>query len=59
MASRDNGLRYTIHQRLQNYIKVLTKEDYDRFLGERSKDLIDRLLENPELLDVFKRLKDR
>lgn len=59
MASRDYGLRSVMHQRLQNYIKALTKEDYDRFLGERSKDLIDRLLENPELLDVFKRLKDR
>lgn len=59
MASRDYGLRNIIHQRLQNYIGALTKEDYNRFLGERSKDLIDRVLENPDLIDVFKRLKNR
>jgi hypothetical protein len=59
MASRDYGLRNIIHQRLQNYIGALSKEDYNRFLGERSKDLIERVLENPDLLDVFKRLKDR
>jgi hypothetical protein len=59
MASRDYGLRNIIHQRLQNYIGALTKEDYNRYLGERSKDLIERVLENPDLIDVFKRLKDR
>ena len=59
MASRDYGLRNIIHQRLQNYIGALSKEDYIRFLGERSKDLIDRVLDNPNLIDVFKRLKDR
>lgn len=59
MASRDYGLRNIIHQRLQNYIGALTKEDYNRFLGERSKDLIDRVLENSDLIDVFKRLKNR
>lgn len=59
MASRDYGLRNIIHQRLQNYIGALTKEDYNRFLGEHSKDLIDRVLENPDLIDVFKRLKNR
>lgn len=59
MATRDYGLRNVIHHRLQNYIGALSKEDYSRFLGERSKDLIDRVLENPELINVFKRLKDR
>ena len=59
MATRDYGLRNIIHQRLQNYIGALSKEDYSRFLGERSKDLIDRVLDNPDLIDVFKRLKDR
>lgn len=59
MASRDYGLRNIIHQRLQNYIGALSKEDYNRFLGERSKDLIERVLDNPDLIDVFKRLKDR
>jgi hypothetical protein len=59
MASRDYGLRNIIHQRLQNYIGALTHDDYNRFLGNKSKDLIERVLENPELLEVFKRLKDR
>lgn len=59
MASRDYGLRNIIHQRLQNYIGALSKEDCNRFLGDRSKDLIDRVLENPDLIEVFKRLKDR
>lgn len=59
MASRDYGLRNIIHKRLENYIGALSKEDYSRFLGDKSKSLIDRVIENPELLEVFKRLKDR
>jgi hypothetical protein len=59
MASRDYGLRNVIHKRLENYISALSKEDYSRFLGDKSKSLIDRVIENPELLEVFKRLKDR
>jgi len=59
MASRDYGLRNIIHKRLQNYIGALTKEDYNRFLGEQSKELIERVIENPNLLEVFKRLKNR
>ena len=59
MASCDYGLRNIIHERLQKYIGVLSKDDYDKFLGEKSKDLIERVLEHPELLEVFKRLKDR
>lgn len=59
MASRDYGLRNVIHKRLEHYIGALSKEDYSRFLGDKSKSLIDRVIENPELLEVFKRLKDR
>jgi len=59
MASRDYGLRNVIHKRLENYISALSKEDYSRFLGDKSKSLIDRIIENPELLEVFKRLKNR
>lgn len=59
MASRDYGLRNVIHKRLENYISALSKEDYSRFLGDKSKSLIDRVIENPELLEVFKRLKNR
>jgi hypothetical protein len=59
MASRDYGLRNIIHERLKPYINSLSASDYERFLGDKSKDLLQRVVENPELLDVFKRLKDR
>jgi hypothetical protein len=59
MASRDYGLRNIIHERLKPYINSLSADDYERFLGEKSKYLLQRVVENPELLDVFKRLKDR
>jgi hypothetical protein len=59
MASRDYGLRNIIHERLKPYINSLSAADYDRFLGDKSKDLLQRVIENPDLLDVFKRLKDR
>ncbi len=59
MASRDYGLRNIIHERLKPYINSLSAADYNRFLGDKSKDLLQRVIENPDLLDVFKRLKDR
>jgi hypothetical protein len=59
MASRDYGLRNIIHERLKPYINSLSASDYERFLGDKSKDLLQRVIENPELLEVFKRLKDR
>lgn len=59
MASRDYGLRNIIHERLKPYINSLSADDYEKFLGDKSKDLLQRVIENPELLEVFKRLKDR
>ncbi len=59
MATRDYGLRNIIHDRLKPYINSLSTADYDRFLGDKSKDLLQRVIENPDLLEVFKRLKDR
>lgn len=59
MATLDYGLRNIIHTRLENYIGALSKEDYNRFLGDKSKSLLERVIENPDLLEVFKRLKDR
>lgn len=59
MASRDYGLRDIVHHRLKDYIEALSKDDYERFLGEKSKSLIERIVEDPELLAVYKRLKDR
>ena len=59
MACRDYGLRNIIHERIKPYINSLNSEEYNRFLGEKSKNLIDRVIEDEQLLDIFKRLKDR
>lgn len=56
MASRDLGFRDALHIRLKEYISSVPPEDFDRFLGEKSKDLEQRLI---EMKDVFKRLKER
>lgn len=56
MASRDYGFRKIIHEKLQPYIQSISPEDFERFLGEKSKELSERLEEN---INVFKRLKDR
>lgn len=56
MASRDYGLRSKLHPKLVDYINPLNKEEFERFLGEKSKELSKRIEENQE---VFKRLKDK
>lgn len=56
MASRDMAFRDALHEKLKNYITHLTTEEFDKFLGEKSMDLEDRILNN---IDVFKRLKNR
>ncbi|AGW13149.1 hypothetical protein [Megalodesulfovibrio gigas] len=56
MASRDLCFRDALHHKLEAYIQSVPEADFERFLGEKSKDLQERIAEN---LDVFKRLKDR
>ena len=56
MASRDYGVRKVFHESLKNYINTVSQSDFERFLGEKSKSLEDRIDEN---IDVFKRLKNR
>jgi hypothetical protein len=56
MASRDYGLRNIIHDRLKPYLTSLSIDEYQRFLGENSKTLQERIDEN---IEVFKRLKDK
>ncbi|MDP1542263.1 MAG: DNA-binding protein [Polycyclovorans sp.] len=56
MASRDLHFREALHQRLEEYIKAVPREDFEQFLGKTSKSLEERLKETEE---VFKRLKDR
>ncbi|WWU64663.1 DNA-binding protein [Clostridium baratii] len=55
MASRDLVFRDALHLQLQEYITPLEKEDFERFIGEKSKELEERL---EEAKDVFKRLKE-
>lgn len=56
MASRDLVFRDVLHQKLENYIKEILEEDFEKFLGEHSMALSKRFEENK---DVFKRLRDR
>jgi hypothetical protein len=56
MASRDLAFRDALHIQLQEYVTPLRRDEFERFLGERSKDLADRLEEAKE---VMKRLKER
>ncbi|MBD3843105.1 MAG: DNA-binding protein [Campylobacterales bacterium] len=58
MASRDLCFRDALHQKLENYIGSVPQGDFDKFLGETSKSLEERL-SDPQILDVLKRLKDR
>jgi len=56
MASRDMVFRDALHEKLKNYVTHLNADEFEKFLGERSMALEERLKEN---IDVFKRLKDR
>jgi hypothetical protein len=56
MATRDMAFRDALHEKLKEYIDTVSLDDIDRFLGEKSKALEERIEENKE---VFKRLKDR
>ena len=56
MASRDLAFRDALHLQLEKYITPTQAEEFERFLGEKSKELEERLEESK---DVLKRLKDR
>jgi len=56
MASRDLAFRDALHVQLKGYITPLNTADFERFLGEKSKELAQRL---EEAKDVMKRLKER
>jgi hypothetical protein len=55
MASRDMALRDAFHYQLEEYIKPLEKEEYERFLGAAG-DELEKLME--ENRDVLRRLKE-
>ena len=56
MASRDLALRDAFHKQLNDYIKPLEREEYERFLGNEG-DQIEKLMQENQ--DVLKRLKER
>ena len=56
MASRDLAFRDALHKQLTGYVVPLEAKEFERFLGEKSKELAERL---DEAKDVFKRLKER
>lgn len=56
MASRDLAFRDALHIQLQDYITPLQRDEFERFLGEKSMELAVRL---EQAKDVMKRLKER
>lgn len=56
MASRDLAFRDALHHQLKEYITPINRDEFERFLGEKSKELAERL---EEAKDVMKRLKER
>ena len=56
MASRDLVFRDALHQQLQEYVTPLQRDEFERFMGEKSRELSERL---EEAKDVMKRLKER
>ncbi|WP_411843055.1 hypothetical protein [Salinicoccus sp. HZC-1] len=56
MASRDLGLRDSLHVELDEYINPITQDDFEKFLGEQSKSLEQQIKEHK---DVFLRLRDK
>ena len=54
MASRDLSFRDAYHGNIEEYLRAVTPDEYERFIGDKSID-IDQLLE--ENSDVLRRLK--
>lgn len=55
MASRDMALREAFHYQLEEYIKPLSGEEYEKFLGAAGDELEKLMAENK---DVLRRLKE-
>ncbi len=55
MSSRDYHFRDAFHQRLEEYVKSIPASDFEKFLGEQSKNFEKQL---KEAKDVLKRLKN-
>ncbi|CAN5807025.1 hypothetical protein BH11VER1_BH11VER1_03320 [soil metagenome] len=56
MASRDLAFRDALHHQLKDYVTPLAPSEFERFIGEKSMELAERL---EQAQDVMKRLKER
>lgn len=56
MASRDLCFRDAYHSNLEAYITSVDSEDFQRFLGEKSRSIQKQIDDH---IDIFKRLKDK
>lgn len=56
MASRDVAFRDVFHNNIAGYLRAVTPEDFDRFIGDKSIDF-DDIMQLPENKEVLKRLK--
>ena len=54
MASRDLGFRDAYHGNIAEYLRAITPEEYERFIGSQSVNF-DKILEENQ--DVLRRLK--
>ena len=54
MASRDYSFREAYHVNIAEYLKAVTPEEFERFIGNQSIDFDNILADNK---DVLKRLK--
>ncbi len=56
MASRDVAFRDVFHNNIAGYLRAVTPEEFDRFIGEKSIDF-DEIMNLPENREVLRRLK--
>lgn len=56
MASRDLAFREALHEQLKEYVTPLRAEEFERFIGQKSAELMKRI---EDVKDVMKRLKER
>ena len=56
MVSRDLAFREALHEQLKEYVTPLQAEEFERFIGQKSTELMKRI---EDVKDVMKRLKER
>jgi hypothetical protein len=56
MVIRDIAFRAALHSQLSSYTTPLQRDEFERFLGAKSKELDERLA---DAMDVMRRLKER